>query len=124
MDGRATPTMETSRASRNRAPHSTTRRPHRRGLQRLPAGLGGAAGSGLAERGAAGPGLAERGAGGPGLAERGAAGPGLAERGAAGPGLAERGAAGPGLAERGAAGPGLAPVVAEFMSPTLCMHEH
>src|SRR5262249_6260221 len=41
--------------------------------------LGGAAGSGLAERGAAGSGLAERGAAGPGLAERGAAGPGLAE---------------------------------------------
>jgi ATP-binding cassette, subfamily C, bacterial CydC len=43
--------------------------------------LGGAAGSGLAERGAAGPGLAERGAAGSGLAERGAAGPGLAEHG-------------------------------------------
>jgi len=30
---------------------------------------------------------------------------------------------GPGLAERGVVGPGLAPVVAEFMSLTLCMHK-
>src|SRR5262252_5660057 len=101
MDGRATPTMETSRASRNRAPHSTTRRPHRRGLQR-PASLGGVVGSGLAERGVVG--------------SR------LAERGVVGSGLAERAVAGPGLAERAVAGPGLVPVVAEFMSPTLCMH--
>src|SRR5260370_22649193 len=37
MDGRATPTMETSRASRNRAPHKTTRMPQRRGFQRYSA---------------------------------------------------------------------------------------
>src|SRR5260370_36167284 len=37
MDGRATPTMETSRASRNRAPHKTTRVPQRRGFQRYSA---------------------------------------------------------------------------------------
>src|SRR5262252_10362291 len=46
--------------------------------------LGGAAGSGLAERGAAGSGLAERGAAGSRLAERGAAGSGLT-RGATAP---------------------------------------
>jgi hypothetical protein len=73
--------------------------------------LGGAAGSGPAERGAAGSGPAERGVAGPGPAERGVAGPGPAERGAAGPGPAERGAAGPGPAERGAAGPGPAPAL-------------
>src|SRR4051812_33723392 len=34
MDGRATPTMETSRASRNRTTHRTERAPHRRAPQR------------------------------------------------------------------------------------------
>ena len=34
MDGSATPTMETSSASRNSAPHKTTRMAHSRGLHR------------------------------------------------------------------------------------------
>src|SRR5690349_18814865 len=53
--------------------------------------LGGAAGSGLAQRGAAGPGLALGGAAGSRQVERGAAGPGLALGGAAGSRQVERG---------------------------------
>ncbi|ARX81465.1 hypothetical protein SMD44_00863 [Streptomyces alboflavus] len=34
MEGRATPTIETSSASRNIAAHSTSSVPHRRGVQR------------------------------------------------------------------------------------------
>src|SRR5215472_3787384 len=47
--------------------------------------LGGAAGSGLAERGVAGPGQAGGGRGGPGLAEGGGVGSGLTGRGATAP---------------------------------------
>src|SRR5215467_8972420 len=53
--------------------------------------VGGAVGSGPAERGAVGAGPAERGAGGAAPAERGAVGSGPAERGAVGSGLAECG---------------------------------
>src|SRR5215211_5518471 len=53
MEGRATPTIETSSPSRKRTPHSTTRAPHRRASHLVAAGSapwGGSVGGGSTRR--------------------------------------------------------------------------